>query len=268
MDKVNFISISNKIIMQSSAYSFHFHFCFFGFQKLVYLSALGKGSFEIKKKVKNFLNLSPESPPLPLKVKKDQNLFFFLWWPERYFLKKKKQAENGLQSRSSENGKTAVWHYGLKLQWYLTGDRDWRYGMVWYGLVWFWFDFVGIVWYGGGHMTSEFIHEEISIMDYNGLSWTIIEGGVMTGMDGGGSWLTWFTCMDVSHGWLALMTGTDDWHIWLAWMTGTDDWHGWLAWMSGMDDWHGWLAWMTIIDCHGLSRIVMDYPRLDIWYID
>ena len=27
-----------------------------------------------------------------------------------------KQAENGLQSQSSENGKTAVWHYGLKLQ--------------------------------------------------------------------------------------------------------------------------------------------------------
>ena len=26
------------------------------------------------------------------------------------------QAENGLQSRSSENGKTAVWHYRLKLQ--------------------------------------------------------------------------------------------------------------------------------------------------------
>ena len=45
--------------------------------------------------------------------------------------------------------------------------------MVWYGLVWFgmvWFGFVGIVWYGGGQMTSEFIHEEISIMDYNGLS--------------------------------------------------------------------------------------------------
>ena len=43
--------------------------------------------------------------------------------------------------------------------------------MVWYG-------FVGIVWYrvGGGQMTSEFIHEEISIMDYNGLSWTIIGG--------------------------------------------------------------------------------------------
>ena len=35
--------------------------------------------------------------------------------------------------------------------------------MVWYG-------FVGIVWHGGGQMTSEFIHEEISIMDYNGLS--------------------------------------------------------------------------------------------------
>ena len=28
----------------------------------------------------------------------------------------RKQAENGLQSRSSENCKTAVWHYGLKLQ--------------------------------------------------------------------------------------------------------------------------------------------------------
>ena len=27
-----------------------------------------------------------------------------------------KQAENGLQSRSSENGKTAVRHYGLTLQ--------------------------------------------------------------------------------------------------------------------------------------------------------
>ena len=47
--------------------------------------------------------------------------------------------------------------------------------MVWYG-------FVGIVWYGGGEqMTSEFIHEEISIMDYNGL---LQRGeGVMTGMD-------------------------------------------------------------------------------------
>ena len=59
-----------------------------------------------------------------------------------------KQAENGLQSRSSENGKTAVWHYGLKLQRYLTGDRDWRFGTVWYGLVWY--GLVGIVWYGGG----------------------------------------------------------------------------------------------------------------------
>ena len=35
-----------------------------------------------------------------------------------------KQAENGLQSRSSENGKTSVWHYGLKLQWYLTRDME------------------------------------------------------------------------------------------------------------------------------------------------
>ena len=115
-----------------------------------------------------------------------------------------KQAENGLQSRSSENGKTPVWHYGLKLQWYLTGDRDWRYGMVWYRG-------------RGGQMTSEFINEEISIMDYNGLSWTILEGGGLL----------------------------DDLDGWLAWMTGMDDWHGWLAWMTGMDDWDGWQAWMT-----------------------
>ena len=47
--------------------------------------------------------------------------------------------------------------------------------MVWYGLVWFWYGLVWFCWYslvlgGGGQMTSEFIHEEISIMDYNGLS--------------------------------------------------------------------------------------------------
>ena len=35
-----------------------------------------------------------------------------------------KQAENGLQSRSSENGKTGVWHYGLILLFYLTGDTE------------------------------------------------------------------------------------------------------------------------------------------------
>ena len=78
-------------------------------------------------------------------------------------------------------------------------------------------------------MTSEFIHEEISIMDYNGLSWTITEGG----------------CHDW-HGWLAWITGSDDCmydcHGWLAWMTGMDDWHGRLAWMAGMDDWYGSLA--------------------------
>ena len=45
---------------------------------------------------------------------------------ERWFMK---QAENGLQSWSSKNGKTAVSHYGLKLQWYLTGDIEWL-GMV------------------------------------------------------------------------------------------------------------------------------------------
>ena len=108
----------------------------------------------------------------------------------------KEQAENGLQSRSSENGKTAVWHYGLKLQWYLTGDRDWRFGMVWYGLVWFgWYS---LVWEGGeGKMTSEFLHEEISFMDYNGLSWTIIEGGgsPWTIIDCH-RWLSWMTFMD------------------------------------------------------------------------
>ena len=85
-----------------------------------------------------------------------------------------------------------------------------------------WYGFVGIVWYlgGGGEMASEFIHEEISVMDYNGLSWTIIEGG--------GSWL-------------ACMTWMDDWHGWLEWMTGMDDWHGWLAYM---DEWQGWMAWI------------------------
>ena len=48
-----------------------------------------------------------------------------------------KQAENGLQSRFPENGKTTVWHCGLKLQRYLTRDRGWRYSMICYGLVWF-----------------------------------------------------------------------------------------------------------------------------------
>ena len=93
-----------------------------------------------------------------------------------------KQAENGLQSRSSKNGRTAVWHYGLKL----LEIESWD--MIWFGMILY--SFVGIVWYGG---TSEFIHEEISIMDYNGLSWTIIEGG--------GSRLD--------------LMGMDDWHRWL-----------------------------------------------------
>ena len=39
---------------------------------------------------------------------------------------------------------------------------------LWIGM--YWYGFVGRVWHGGGQMTSEFIHEEISIMDYNGLS--------------------------------------------------------------------------------------------------
>ena len=41
--------------------------------------------------------------------------------------------------------KLAVWHYGLKLLLYLTGDRDWRFGMVWYGLVWYVYSFFTIV---------------------------------------------------------------------------------------------------------------------------
>ena len=44
-----------------------------------------------------------------------------------------------------------------------------QYGLVWFGLVLFcWYS---LVWRGEGfQMTSEFIHEEISMMDYNGLS--------------------------------------------------------------------------------------------------
>ena len=46
-------------------------------------------------------------------------------------------------------------------------QRAQEFGMVWYGLVWFcWYSLVC----GGVQMTSEFIYEEISIMDYNGLS--------------------------------------------------------------------------------------------------
>ena len=46
------------------------------------------------------------------------------------------------------------------------------FGIVWYGLVWFGlvlFCWYSLVW-GGCQMTSEFIYEEISIIDYNGLS--------------------------------------------------------------------------------------------------
>ena len=71
--------------------------------------------------------------------------------------------------------KMAMLHYGLKLQWYLTWDIDWRFGMVWYG-------FVGIVWYGGSedywvHTWRDFNHE-----------------------GGGHDW----------HGWLAWMASMDD----------------------------------------------------------
>ena len=55
--------------------------------------------------------------------------------------------------------------------------------MVLYGFIVCWYFGMG----GGCQMTSEFIYEEISIMDYNGLSRTIIEGG--------GSQLAWMTGM-------------------------------------------------------------------------
>ena len=45
---------------------------------------------------------------------------------------------------------------------------NWRYGVVWFGMVWY--GFGGIVWYGFSMITSEFIHEEILTMVYNGLS--------------------------------------------------------------------------------------------------
>ena len=52
--------------------------------------------------------------------------------------------------------KMAVWHYGLKLQLYLTGDRDWRFGIVWYSLVWFGLVLYGLVLYQGGGIIDDF----------------------------------------------------------------------------------------------------------------
>ena len=103
-------------------------------------------------------------------AKSHQHFFYFYLQNYFYF----KQAENGLQSRSSENGKTAVRHYGLKLQWYLSGDKDWRFGMVWQGLVWIGMIWNGLVGFGsyslvwGGHMTSVDC-KAWTVMDYHGL---------------------------------------------------------------------------------------------------
>ena len=53
--------------------------------------------------------------------------------------------------------------------------------MVWFSMVWYGFVGIGGGKGGvGGHITSEFIHEEISIMDwttmdYHGLLWTITD---------------------------------------------------------------------------------------------
>ena len=50
--------------------------------------------------------------------------------------------------------------------------QDHCYGLVWFAMVWeglVWFGFVGM---GGGQMTSELIHAEISVMDWHGwLAW-------------------------------------------------------------------------------------------------
>ena len=58
----------------------------------------------------------------------------FFWWNiqkrkpifihSKHLSNEFKQAENGLQSRSSENGKPAVWHYDLILQLYFEIVRD------------------------------------------------------------------------------------------------------------------------------------------------
>ena len=61
-----------------------------------------------------------------------------------------------------------------------------------------------MVWYG--QMTSEFIHEEISIMDCNGLSSVIIVGGGHHGLS--------LTVKDLCN--LAVM---DEFHGLLSWMT-------------------------------------------------
>ena len=45
-----------------------------------------------------------------------QVLMIKMFLHEKFFIFVYKQAENGLQSRSSDNGKTAVGHFGLKLQ--------------------------------------------------------------------------------------------------------------------------------------------------------
>ena len=59
-------------------------------------------------------------------------------------------------ANSRDLPKMAVQHQGLKLQLYLTGDRDWRYGMVWYGLILF-----------GSYMKR---FQSWTIMDYHELS--------------------------------------------------------------------------------------------------
>ena len=51
---------------------------------------LGKGSFEIKKKIVNFHNFCPDPPPKK-KVVKGRKFMFFLWWPEKYLLYKEKK---------------------------------------------------------------------------------------------------------------------------------------------------------------------------------
>ena len=54
---------------------------------------------------------------------------------------------------------TAKLHYGLKLQWYLTGGRDWRFGIVWFGMLGY-----GLVWFGW-----------YSLVLRGGLSWPVMD---------------------------------------------------------------------------------------------
>ena len=121
-----------------------------------------------------------------------------------------------------QNGKTAVWHYGLKLQQYLTGD------MVWFGM-------------GEGRWLVS-SYEYISIIYYNGLSWTIIEGGH--------DWMLQKIKKNLTETVSILTLKTAYFHTFNVLLPfSTKQAKNGLQLQSG---WHG-LSW-NIIDCHGLSE--------------